>query len=646
MYLLKRNPANPILKPVQANDWESYAAFNGSVVKRNGQYHLFYRAMTDEITYLDKKMRLSSIGHAVSTDGVDFGNRTRFVKPELDFELFGCEDPRVTEIEGKYYVFYTALSGFPPNYRTIKCAVAVSHDLESVSEKHLVTPFNAKAMALFPEKINGKYTVLLSVNTDRPPSNICFAQFERVSDIWNRDRWSEWYENYQDYVIPLTRVSTDQVEIGATPLKTDAGWVLIHSYIKNYFSDRKIFRIEAVLLDRNDPKAITGRIIEPCLEPEAPYEKEGQIRDVVFPEGALIEDGLLKVYYGAADSTVCLAETPLKPFMEKFETNTPVAPKCIRFPNNPLLTPDAGHEWERKAVFNPAALVLEGKTYLVYRTLSEHDVSYLGCAVSEDGIFIDERIEEPIYKPRVPEETNSAKPGGYGCEDPRITLINETLYLCYTAYDGTTPRLAMASISKADFLGRNWDKWSKPKIISPPGIPDKDGCLFPEKINGKYAFFHRIEPDIVIDFVDDLEFREKPFLESSHKIQPRANTWDDIKIGINAPPLWTSAGWLVFYHGISRIDRHYRLGALLLDPQDITKVIARTEYPILEPVEYYEKEGIVNNVVFPCGFTVKDNDILLYYGGADKVVAGAMINLKLLVDYLLRARTQKFLAQT
>lgn len=644
MSIFQRNPLNPLLSPNPENHWESYASFNGSVLKEKDIFHIFYRAMSQETTYLNKKLRISTIGHATSTDGITFGERTQFITPENDWELYGCEDPRVTSIDGQYYIFYTALSNFPPNHQSIKVAVAISKDLKTISEKHLVTPFNAKAMVLFPEKINNLYTVLLTANTDMPPSKIGIAQFTKIETLWDQEFWNTWYENIDDYIVPIQRVSTDQVEIGSTPVKTDKGWILLHSYIKNYFSSKKSFRVEAVLLKIDEPKQIIGRIEDPCLTPETKYELEGQISDVVFPEGAVIEKKDLRLYYGAADSTCCLATVQLADFMRRFEINTPTPVKCTRFLHNPLLQPIKEHDWENKAVFNPAAVDLEGKTYLVYRTLSAKDISYLGCAISHDGVYIDERLSEPIYSPRTTDEIAVDKNKGYGCEDPRITLIHDTLYMCYTAYDGVLPRLAITSISKKDFLLRSWDKWAAPKIISPPGVADKDGCLFPEKIKGKYAFFHRIEPNIVIDFVDDLEFIKKPFLSSTKTILPRSKTWDDIKIGINAPPLKTKAGWIVFYHGISQIDHHYRLGAMLLDLADITNVIGRTEYPILEPVTYYEKEGIVNNVVFPCGYSIKNDTIFLYYGGADKIVAGAHIALSLLIQYLERSKEKRYLS--
>jgi predicted GH43/DUF377 family glycosyl hydrolase len=116
-----------------------------------------------------------------------------------------------------------------------------------------------------------------------------------------------------------------------------------------------------------------------------------------------------------------------------------------------------------------------------------------------------------------------------------------------------------------------------------------------------------------------------------------------VKIGINNPPIKTDSGWLVFYHGVSEIDRHYRIGALLLDLTDIPQVIGRTPYPILEPESSFERNGEVSNVVFPCGHVIKNDEIYLYYGGADRVICGAKIGLTALVDYLKNSKEKKYL---
>lgn len=645
---LRRYSQNPILLPNKLNRWESYAVFNGTIIKNDSRYLLLYRAMGEETEIDTKKMRLSVIGKAESDNGYDFKNRKILIYPELEWEKYGCEDPRVTKIDDRYLLFYTALAKYPPDFNSIRVGVALSRDLESVQQKYLVTPFNAKAMTMFPEKINNLYTVILTVNTDNPPTYVAFAQFEKLETLWDMNFWNEWYKDLDRYKISLKRVDSDGVEVGAPPIKTKYGWLIVYSYIKHYFSSRikREFRIESLLLDQNNPQKIVGRINQPQLVPQEAYEKSGIISDVVFPSGALIDGQKIKIYYGGADTVCAVAEADLSDYMQSFEVNSPGTLKCNKFPDNPILSPKSEHGWEAKAVFNPAAIELEGKTYIVYRTTSADNISYLGLAISNNGLIIDERIDKPIYPLRAKFEKPSISGGPGGCEDPRITRIDNILYMLYTAFDGKLPHLALTSISVTDFIKRNWEKWESPKIISPPGTADKDGMLFPKKINNKYVFFHRIEPNICIDYVDDLNFDNSAYLKISSIITPHNRTWDEGKIGINTPPLETKEGWIIFYHGISKIDQHYRVGVLLLDLNDVTKVIGWTPYPILEPETNFEKRGVVNDVVFPCGYVLNNDTIFLYYGGADKVVCGAKISLNELITYLLNSRSKKYLTYT
>ncbi len=642
--MLIRYPQNPILKPNLQNDWEGFATFNGCVVKQANKYTMLYRAMSNVVNINTKELRLSTIGKAESIDGYNFTDRTQFIKPKYSWERYGCEDPRVTYINNKYYIFYTALANYPHSSHGIKVALAISSDLENVEEKHLVTPFNAKAMSLFPQKINDLYTVMLSVNTDTPFASTAIAQFKNIETLWDQSFWQDWYANLNQHTFNLKRVNSDHVEFGAPPIKLEQGWLIIYSYMKHYSSSNipTEFRIEGVLLDLQDPKKIIGRVENPLLIPQTDYEKTGQVENIVFPEGALVENNQLKVYYGGADSVCAVASIKLPNLLSKMETNTAATLKCHKFPNNPLLERIPQNSWESQAVFNPAAVEINGKVYIVYRTQSENNVSHLGLAISIDGLYIDERLPEPIYPLRETFEL-PAEPGlPHGAEDPRLTLIDNIIYMCYTAHNGRLAQLAFTHITVPDFLNRNWQNWAPPKIISPPNIMDKDGVLFPEKINGNYCFFHRIEPNIVIDMVTDLKFEEGHFLGSEGIITPRAGYWDAVKIGINTPPIKTAEGWLVFYHGISKIDRHYRVGALLLELNDPSKVIGRTLYPILEPEAWFEKEGVVNNVVFPCGFVQKGDLVYLYYGGADKVVCGASISLSELLDYIIKSNTKKY----
>src|SRR3989344_4166282 len=155
MLRINRSPENPILLPNKRVPWESEATFNPSAIQDGRQVHLVYRAISTQEKVGDSILEISSIGHAVSTDGVHFKNREQLIKPEFEWEKFGCEDPRITKFEDRYFIFYTALSTFPFSADGIKVAVAVTHDFKKI-EKYPVTPFNAKAMSLFPERVNGK----------------------------------------------------------------------------------------------------------------------------------------------------------------------------------------------------------------------------------------------------------------------------------------------------------------------------------------------------------------------------------------------------------------------------------------------------------------------------------------------------------
>lgn len=640
--MLNRSSFNPILIPNPSNQWESEAVFNPSVVKVNNKYVMLYRAMGQKIQEKEKIINHSVIGRAESDDGICFFKREIFLQPEFFWEKYGCEDPRVIRIDNQYLIFYTALANYPPTSTGIRAAVAFSSDLERVEEKHLLTPFNAKAVVAFPEKINSQYYLLLTVNTDKPPTNIAWASFNNLREILNKQYWLDWYENLDNYIFPLKRFDDDQIEIGAPPVRTKHGWLLIYSYIKHYLTRNieKKFRVEAVLLDINDPKKIIGRVETPLLIPETEYEKKGQVSNVVFPTSSFLENDRLLVYYGAADTVCGLATVDISRLIKKIEINSPTTIKAKKFDHNPILEPLPEHSWEAKAVFNAGAVDISGKIYLIYRALSNDNISRFGLAISEDGYFIDERLEEPIYPLRSIYEKPKREGLGGGTEDPRLTIYNDQIYMCYTAYDGELPRLAFTSISVDDFLKRNFNRWSYPKIISPPNIADKDGAMFPEKINDQFVFLHRIEPNIVVDLISDLSFKEKSFLEAKIVFVPHEKSWEEVKVGINGSPIKTDYGWLVFYHGISAIDRYYRIGAMLLDLDDPSKVICHTRYPILEPFFSFEKEGLVNNVVFSCGQVLRDNKIIIYYGGADKVLCGAEISLSKLINYILKCQRQ------
>lgn len=642
MVSLKRSPENPIVKPNPDHPWEHDGAFNGCVVFAKGEYHMVYRALSSLTQQNGANLQVSSIGYATSTDGVHFKDHRQLITPTEAWETYGCEDPRITFFEDKFYIFYTALSTYPFSAYGIKVAVAISSDLQTF-EKHPVTTFNSKAMGLFPERVNGKIAALLTINTDLPPAKICLALFDKIEDLWSPFYWTEWYDNANNHILHLMRDVRDQVELGAPPIKTDKGWLVIYSYIGNYLSNKKTFGIETVLLDHDNPSKIIGKNSSPLITPQEDYELHGIVPNVIFPSGAVIHDQELFVYYGAADTNCALATCSLSELLDELvpkknqDTPTKVTEfrKFTRFDGNPIITPILELDWQEFATYNPAAIYEGGKVHIIYRAQSIDGTSVFGYASSKDGLHIDENLNYPIYVPRENFEKKTSTRGNSGCEDPRITRIDDRLYMTYTAYDGKNPpRVALTSILVSDFLEKNWI-WEKPKLISPPGVDDKDACIVKKKNGNGYVAFHRLGNVIWLDFLRDLEFPEKKFLTGGIIAQARQDRWDNVKIGIAGPPIETEHGWILLYHGVSDPGAVYKIGAMLLDYDDPRKILARTDEPLLEPEMPYELKGQVPNVVFGCGSAVIDGILYFYYGGADSVIGVATMPLTVLTDVLL-----------
>ena len=633
--IVERYSKNPILTPDKNHAWEAEAVFNGCPIEKDNKIFLLYRAVSlpHYHTLAQTKLMVSDIGIAESKDGINFFNRRRFIIPEHEWERFGCEDPRVTKLNNKYYIFYTALSEYPFRAEGIKVGLAISKDLEHIQEKHLITPFNAKAMALFPERIGGKIWAILTVHTDKPPAKICLASFDKEEDLWQEVNWQKWYQNFEKYSLPLQRQPQDHLEVGPPPIKTKYGWLILYSYIKNYFSSNRIFGIEAVLLDLKNPMKIIARTDYPILTPDEYYERIGLAPNIVFPSGALMRKNCLYLYYSAADTTCSLTFIDVIGLIDKMLKKETELIKFTRAKENPIISPIKDHPWEAKATFNPAAIYLENKVHILYRAMSEDNTSTIGYAQSKDGIHIDYRSPNPIYTPREPFEQKLIPGGNSGTEDPRLTQIGDKIYMLYTAFDGKNPpRVALTWIKVKDFLAQKWN-WSKATTVSPHDFDDKDSALFPEKFKGKYLIIHRIGDDVDLAFVSDLELKTEKELEEYRWLPTRKGMWDSKKVGVAAPPIKTQEGWLVLYHGVSE-DNVYRLGAVLCDIKDPTKITARTDEPIFEPETTYEKKGEAPNVVFPCGAVLIGNKIFIYYGGADKVVGVATAPLATLLRTL------------
>lgn len=311
--------------------------------------------------------------------------------------------------------------------------------------------------------------------------------------------------------------------------------------------------------------------------------------------------------------------------------------------HNPIIKPSL-YSWESKATFNPAAFEHDGKIHIVYRAIGDDDSSALGYAYTYDGLNIEGRPTYHIYKrsfnssrdvPRIDYLSGGGWSGG--CEDPRLVLIDDIVYMIFTAFDGWgSVRIALTSIKFEDFKNKKWN-WKKAVTISPPNEINKNWVLFPERINGKFAIMHSFYPNILIDYFDSLdELDGKKFIKSNNT-RPIDYTrgWDSWFRGVGPSPIKTKDGWLVLYHAMDyRNTDRYRMGAMLLDLDDPTKILYRSKSPILEPEEDYENNGNKWGVVYSCGAVVKNGELFVYYGAADKFVCVASIKLEALIDDL------------
>jgi len=295
-----------------------------------------------------------------------------------------------------------------------------------------------------------------------------------------------------------------------------------------------------------------------------------------------------------------------------------------------ILMPIAEHSWESRAVLNPGT-IREGDTiHMLYRAVEGENFSTIGYAKLDRYGNVLERRSEPVIKRENPAEKQ-------GCEDARIVKFDDTYYIFYTAYDSRNVRVAAAST-------KNFVTYQKHGVII-PGVNNKDAMIFPEPISNKVILIHRVEPNIQFAYFDSIEQMlsgdEKYWKDYLKRIddftvmRPEFD-WEYSKIGAGAPPIKTERGWLLIYHGVDK-NLVYRAGAALLDLAEPTKVIGRLPYPILEPERTYELKGDVPNVVFPEGTALFDNELLVFYGGADKVIALATVNINKLLDALLKA---------
>ena len=320
---------------------------------------------------------------------------------------------------------------------------------------------------------------------------------------------------------------------------------------------------------------------------------------------------------------------------------------------NPIMQPCADRPWESLAVFNTAAIMLEDKVHVIYRAIGPSGLSTFGYASSEDGINVNERLADPVYvatnalptdQERMTSSCYSYQSGisAAGCEDPRLSQVGDTIFMTYTTYDGVhPPGVALTSISVSDFLSRRWN-WSEASLISAPHQCHKNWVVFPEKLNGRYAILHSLSPEVLIDYRDTLSFERGDHVDSHYSSRDVVDRWDNWMRGVALPPIRTADGWLTFYHAMDTKDpNRYKLGALLLDLDDPSKILCRIPYPLLEPDAPYENEGFKAGVIYACGAVIKQDDLIVYYGAADTTVCAATIELSQLLAQLKSTTTSQ-----
>lgn len=338
---------------------------------------------------------------------------------------------------------------------------------------------------------------------------------------------------------------------------------------------------------------------------------------------------------------------------------------------NPILKPDPANWWEAKKLYNPGAIFHDGNYHLFYRAVGSGECwkSSIGYAVSEDEETF-ERHADPLLTGEGDQEIR-------GLEDPRLTRVGDRFYMAYAAYDGLTPRLSVATsldlkawkkngpafsdwnFAKAGGIRIKFDEngrpYPKPKLTE----WSKSGGIFPDKIKGKFWMLFG-EFDVWLATSDDgIKWTggQTPFLK------PRSGDYfDNTFVEMGPPPIKTSKGWLVLYHGIDQ-EFCYRIGFLLLDLDDPSRILFRSDEPIFWPEKDYEMSGMVDvlpggmavmarmsepelksflaknvengrmpKVTFCCGSTVVNGDLHLFYGAGDSVICTAVARLSDILD--------------
>ena len=262
---------------------------------------------------------------------------------------------------------------------------------------------------------------------------------------------------------------------------------------------------------------------------------------------------------------------------------------------------------------DPRVIAYKQKNYLT-------TLSYLRLVCSEDGIHFSEPAGyAPIF--------GQGQLEGFGIEDCRVATQEDGFSLTFT-------EVSEFGVGVGLIRTHDWIRFTREGMIFPPH--NKDCALFEEKINGRYYALHRpSSPELGGNFIWIAESPDRIHWGRHQCLAvTRPGHWDSVRIGAGGAPIRTDEGWLEIYHGANP-DHRYCLGALLLDLNDPTKVLARSQEPIMEPVQPYELTGFFGNVVFTNGQYVEGDTIYMYYGASDEVICGARLSVHEILSTLI-----------
>jgi len=311
------------------NEFEINGVFNPGCYQEGDFVHMFYRAVCSTTN--------SSIGYAKLNKHNEIIERSNepIIKRDFDYERHGVEDPRIVKVDDTFYIFYVAYDG-----KNALTAYATGSDLFNMEKKGIVSPtikysevkkiihgpqryidqadlfiknvgedvlFWFKDVFLFPEKINGKFYMMIRVLPD-----IQIISFNNFDEI-NNDFWINYFFKGLNDSIVIECLDGRHVGGGCPPIKTPDGWLIIfHSVDSN-----RVYHTSVALLDLDNPLKVISRLKEPLFSPTEDWEKEGTVPNVVFATGTAIFDDRLCIYYGAADKRIGVAELSLKELLKK-----------------------------------------------------------------------------------------------------------------------------------------------------------------------------------------------------------------------------------------------------------------------------------------------------------------------------------------